>query len=112
VNILGLGKKELQTELENIGVEPKKLRMRASQIFQWMYHHGVTDFAAMTNIAKGMQAKLAEHFSLERPEIIERQVSVDGTRKYLVRMAPGIEVESVFIPDVSKTGALCVSSQV
>jgi len=54
----------------------------------------------------------AEHFSLERPEIIERQVSVDGTRKYLVRMAPGIEVESVFIPDVSKTGALCVSSQV
>ena len=112
VNILGLSKNQLQTELEAIGVEPKKLRMRATQIFQWMYHHGVHDFSQMTNIAKGMQAKFAEHFSLDRPEIIERQISVDGTRKYLIRMSPGIEVESVFIPDVSKTGALCVSSQV
>ncbi|WP_371396469.1 23S rRNA (adenine(2503)-C(2))-methyltransferase RlmN [Fretibacter rubidus] len=112
VNILGFSKKELQDAMADIGVEPKKQRMRASQIFQWMYHHGVRDFSAMTNIAKPMQAKLAQHFSLERPEIIERQVSVDGTRKYLIRMAPGIEVESVFIPDVSKTGALCVSSQV
>ena len=98
--------------MADIGVEPKKQRMRASQIFQWMYHHGVRDFSAMTNIAKPMQAKLSEYFTLDRPEIIERQVSVDGTRKYLIRMAPGIEVESVFIPDVSKTGALCVSSQV
>jgi 23S rRNA (adenine2503-C2)-methyltransferase len=112
INILGLSKAQIKVELEKIGVEPKKLRMRASQIFQWMYHHGVTDFTQMTNIAKPMQAKLAEHFSLARPEITERQVSVDGTRKYLIRMAPGIEVEAVFIPDVSKTGALCVSSQV
>jgi len=112
VNILGFSKAEIKAELAKIGVEQKKLRMRASQIFQWMYHHGVTDFAQMTNIAKPMQAKFAQAFSLDRPEIAERQVSVDGTRKYLIRMAPGIEVESVFIPDVSKTGALCVSSQV
>jgi len=112
LNILGLSKTELKVALAEIGVEEKKLRMRASQIFQWMYHHGVHDFGSMTNIAKPMQVKFAKHFSLERPEIVERQVSVDGTRKYLVRMAPGIEVESVFIPDVSKTGALCVSSQV
>jgi len=78
LNILGLGKAELKAALSEMGVEPKKLRMRASQIFQWMYHHGVHDFAQMTNIAKPMQAKLAEHFSLARPEIIERQVSVDS----------------------------------
>ena len=112
VNILGLSKAEIKAELARIGVEPKKLRMRASQIFQWMYHHGVTEFTQMTNIAKPMQAKFAQAFSLARPDIVERQVSVDGTRKYLIRMGPGIEVESVFIPDVSKTGALCVSSQV
>ena len=112
VNILGLGRKDIARELAKIGIPDNKLKMRSSQIFQWLYHHGVQDFSAMTNIAKTLQGELAQHFSLERPEIIERQVSVDGTRKYLVRMAPGIEVESVFIPDVSKTGALCVSSQV
>lgn len=112
VNILGLSKAQIKDELAKIGVEPKKLRMRASQIFQWMYHHGVTEFSQMTNIAKPMQAKFAEAFTLARPEITERQVSTDGTRKYLIKMAAGIEVESVFIPDVSKTGALCVSSQV
>lgn len=112
INILGFSKAEIKAELVKIGVEEKKLRMRASQIFQWMYHHGVHEFSQMSNIAKPMQAKFAEHFTLSRPEITEHQVSVDGTRKYLIRMAPGIEVEAVFIPDVSKTGALCVSSQV
>lgn len=112
INLLGLSKAEIKSHLEAIGVEPKKLRMRASQIFQWIYHHGVHEFSQMTNVAKPMQVKFSEHFTLARPEIVERQVSVDGTRKYLIRMAPGIEVESVFIPDVSKTGALCVSSQV
>ena len=66
----------------------------------------------MTNIGKDLRARLSTVFSLKRPDIAERQISVDGTRKYLIRMAPGIEVETVFIPDVSKTGALCVSSQV
>jgi 23S rRNA (adenine2503-C2)-methyltransferase len=66
----------------------------------------------MTNVAKDTQAKLAEAFSIDRPEIVERQVSKDGTRKWLIRFAPGIEAETVYIPDVGRAGALCVSSQV
>ena len=110
--LVGLSKAEISRHLEKFGIEPKKLRMRTKQIFHWIYHWGARDFESMSNIARPLQTKLAQHFSLARPEIVERQVSVDGTRKYLTRMAPGIEVESVFIPDVSKTGALCVSSQV
>ena len=112
IRLVGLGRAEIAAHLADFGIEPKKIRMRTKQVFQWIYNHGVTDWAQMTNIAKDLRAKLEERFSLDRPEIIERQISVDGTRKYLIRMAPGIEVESVFIPDVSKTGALCVSSQV
>ena len=111
-SLVGLGRKEIAAHLEQFGIEPKKIRMRTKQIFHWIYNYGVTDWDQMTNIAKPLRAKLAEHFTLERPEIVERLISKDGTRKYLIRMAPGIEVESVFIPDVSKTGALCVSSQV
>ncbi len=112
IMLVGLGRAAVSHHLETFGVEPKKLRMRTNQIWNWIYHWGVRDFSEMKNIAKPLREKLAAHFSLARPEIIERQVSVDGTRKYLIRMGPGIEVESVFIPDVSKTGALCVSSQV
>jgi len=112
IRLPGLSRAQIKARLEDIGIDPKKLNMRTSQLFQWIYNFGVTDFNDMTNVAKPLKAKLAEHFSLDRPEIVEKQVSVDGTRKYLVRMSPGIEVESVFIPDVSRTGALCVSSQV
>ena len=116
IRLVGLGRKEIAAHLSAhepvLGIEPKKIRMRTKQLFHWIYNYGVTEWSQMTNIAKPMRAKLETVFSLERPEVIERQVSVDGTRKYLIRMAPGIEVESVFIPDVSKTGALCVSSQV
>jgi 23S rRNA (adenine2503-C2)-methyltransferase len=59
-----------------------------------------------------MRARLAEHFIVARPEVVERQVSRDGTRKWLIRFAPGIEAETVYIPDVGRSGALCVSSQV
>ena len=111
-SLVGLGRKEIAAHLEAFGIEPKKIRMRTKQIFHWNYNYGVRDWDEMTNIAKPLRAKLSEHFTLDRPEIIERQISVDGTRKYLIRMSPGVEVESVFIPDVSKTGALCVSSQV
>jgi len=116
IKLVGLGRKDISEHLSNnesiLAIEPKKIRMRTKQIFHWIYNYGVTEWSQMTNIAKPLRAKLQTIFSLERPEIIERQISVDGTRKYLIRMAPGIEVESVFIPDVSKTGALCVSSQV
>ncbi|WP_409432465.1 23S rRNA (adenine(2503)-C(2))-methyltransferase RlmN [Litorimonas sp. RW-G-Af-16] len=116
IRLVGLGRKEIAQHLTDLGeelrIEPKKVRMRTKQIFHWIYNYGVTDWDQMTNIAKPMREKLAQYFSLERPEIVERLVSEDGTRKYLIRMSPGVEVETVFIPDVSKTGALCVSSQV
>ncbi len=116
IKLVGLGRKEIAAHLSahetQLGIGPKKVRMRTKQIFHWIYNYGVTDWDQMTNIGKSLRAKLETVFSLERPEVIERQISVDGTRKYLIRMSPGIEVESVFIPDVSKTGALCVSSQV
>ena len=112
-NLSGLTREQLRTALVETGVVPAdKAKMRASQIWRWVHHHGVTDFAQMTNVAKEAQAALAEAFTLSRPEIVERQVSKDGTRKWLVRFAPGIEAETVYIPDVGRAGALCVSSQV
>ena len=112
VHLVGMGRDDIAGELARIGIEPKKIRMRTKQIFHWIYNYGVTSFDDMTNIAKPLRNKLEAEFTLDRPEIVERLISVDGTRKYLIRMSPGVEVESVFIPDVSKTGALCVSSQV
>ncbi len=112
-NLIGLAKSALVAKLaQDLGLEPKPAKMRATQIWQWVYGYGVRDFGAMTNIAKDMRAKLAALYVLDRPEIVSRQVSVDGTRKYLIRLSPGIEVESVFIPGVGRAGALCVSSQV
>jgi 23S rRNA (adenine2503-C2)-methyltransferase len=112
-NLAGLSRAELAQVLIEAGVvRPEKARMRASQLWRWIHHYGVTDFAAMTDVAKETRAALAEVFTLARPEVIERQVSRDGTRKWLIRMGPGIEVETVYIPDVGRAGALCVSSQV
>jgi 23S rRNA (adenine2503-C2)-methyltransferase len=91
---------------------PDKARMRSSQLWRWLHHYGVTDFDRMTDVAKDARAKLADRFQLARPEVAERQVSRDGTRKWLIRFAPGIEAETVYIPDVGRVGALCVSSQV
>ncbi len=113
VNLSGLTRAELSAALAGSGAIPAdKAKMRTSQVWRWVQHFGVTDFEAMTDIAKDTRAKLAEAFTLARPEVIERQVSRDGTRKWLIRMGPGIEVESVFIPGVGRAGALCVSSQV
>ncbi len=113
VNLSGLTRKQLAAALVEGGVVPEnKAKMRAGQLFRWIHFRGVTDFDQMTDVAKDMRAALAERFTLARPEIVERQISRDGTRKYLIRVAPGIEVESVYIPDVGRVGALCVSSQV
>ena len=112
-NRSGLTRAELAAALTTADVvRPEKARMRASQLWRWIHHYGVTDFAQMSDVAKDMRAALAEHFTLARPEIVERQVSRDGARKWLIRTAPGIEVECVYIPDVGRAGALCVSSQV
>ena len=113
VNLSGLTREALRQALIDAGVcPPEKARMRASQVWRWIHHYGVTGFAQMSDIAKDTRAALAGAFTLARPEIVERQVSKDGTRKWLIRTAPGIEIETVYIPDVGRAGALCVSSQV
>ena len=112
-NLTGLTRPGLVAALEAGGlVQAGKAKMRASQLWRWMHHYGVTDFALMTDVAKELRAALSDAYDLSRPEVVERQVSVDGTRKWLIRMAPGVEVETVYIPDVGRSGALCVSSQV
>ena len=113
VNLSGLTRAGLQAALVDAGVvAPDKARMRASQLWRWIHHFGATDFAVMSDVSKALKATLAERFTLARPEVVERQVSRDGTRKWLIRFAPGIEAETVYIPDVGRAGALCVSSQV
>ncbi|MDE2486525.1 MAG: 23S rRNA (adenine(2503)-C(2))-methyltransferase RlmN [Alphaproteobacteria bacterium] len=112
-NLAGLTRAELQAALvEADVVRPDKARMRASQLWRWIHHYGVTEFERMTDVAKETRAALSQAFTVARPEVVERQISRDGTRKWLIRMAPGIEVETVYIPDVGRAGALCVSSQV
>ena len=113
LNLTGLTRPALAQALADAqACEPAKVRMRAEQLWRWMHHRGVTEFDAMTNIAKDARALMAERFVLERPQIADRQISADGTRKWLIRFAPGIEAETVYIPDVGRAGALCVSSQV
>ncbi len=113
IPLAGLTRAQLRDALiEHAGVDEKKAKMRADQLWRWIYHYGVTSFDEMTNISKDLRKVLEEKFTLARAEIVERLVSVDGTRKYLIRFAPGVEVETVFIPDVARSGALCVSSQV
>ena len=110
--LAGLSREALQAELVAFGVEPKKAKMRTSQLWRWIYHYGLTGFDGMTDVAKGLREQLSQAYRLDRPEIAEHKVSVDGTQKWLTRFSPGVEGESVFIPDVARSGALCVSSQV
>jgi 23S rRNA (adenine2503-C2)-methyltransferase len=113
IPLAGLTRAQVRDVLiEHAGVDAKKAKMRADQLWRWIYHYGVQSFDEMTNISKDLRKGLEEKFTLARAEIVERLVSVDGTRKYLIRFAPGVEVETVFIPDVARSGALCVSSQV
>ena len=111
VNLVGLTRPQLREALIAAGTPEKQAKMRVGQIWQWIYHWGVRDFAQMTNLAKEYRALLAEHFEVSVPEIVSRQVSMDGTRKYLLRIAGGHEVEAVYIPEETR-GTLCISSQV
>ncbi|MEW9918052.1 23S rRNA (adenine(2503)-C(2))-methyltransferase RlmN [Marimonas sp. MJW-29] len=111
VNLVGLTRERMREVLIAHGTPEKQAKMRVGQIWQWIYQWGVRDFAAMTNLAKTYRAQLAEQFVIEVPEVVTRQVSEDGTRKYLVRIAGGHEVEIVYIPEEGR-GTLCVSSQV
>ncbi|MEM6577040.1 MAG: 23S rRNA (adenine(2503)-C(2))-methyltransferase RlmN [Pseudomonadota bacterium] len=110
-NLIGLTRAQLRDALIEIGTPEKQARMRVNQIWQWVYFWGVQDFQEMTNLSKGFRASLSEQFVIERPDIVSRQVSADGTRKYLLRIAGGHEVETVYIPEEDR-GTLCISSQV
>ena len=111
VDLIGLSRKQIITVFEQAGLDAKAAKLRAKQVFHWLYHRGVTDFEAMTDIAKTMRPWLAERFVIGRPEVVEAQVSNDGTRKWLLRTADNHDFEMVFIPDATR-GTLCVSSQV
>ncbi len=110
-NLVGLTRDAMHDALITAGTPEKQAKMRVGQIWQWIYEKGVRDFALMTNLAKAYRVELAEHFVVEVPEVVSKQVSMDGTRKYLMRIAGGHEVETVYIPEEDR-GTLCVSSQV
>lgn len=114
--LIGLDRAGLMEALAGIGVEPRALKMRAQQLWHWLYVRGVDDFDQMVNVSKEMRLLLDRHFTLARPEIVEEQISNDGTRKWLFRFPPRgagrpVEVETVYIPEEGR-GTLCVSSQV
>ncbi|MBW6416419.1 23S rRNA (adenine(2503)-C(2))-methyltransferase RlmN [Celeribacter sp. PS-C1] len=111
INLVGLTRDALRQVLIENGTPEKQAKMRAGQIWQWIYQWGERDFAEMTNLAKGYRAELSEKFEVRVPEVVSKQVSEDGTRKYLVRIDGGHEVEVVYIPEEGR-GTLCVSSQV
>ncbi|AOO79814.1 23S rRNA (adenine(2503)-C(2))-methyltransferase RlmN [Bosea vaviloviae] len=117
ISLVGRTRAGLGDALAEIGVPEKERRMRVGQLWNWIYHYGVRDFSAMTTIGKGLRAALDQRFTLDLPEVTAEQVSTDGTRKWLIRMAPtgprdrGAEIECVYIPEVDR-GTLCVSSQV
>lgn len=110
-NLIGLTREGLRAALIAAGTPEGQARMRTGQVWQWLYHWGVRDFAAMTNLAKDYRAFLGDHFRIALPEVVVRQVSADGTRKYLLRIEGGHEVETVYIPEEDR-GTLCISSQV
>jgi 23S rRNA (adenine2503-C2)-methyltransferase len=117
-SLVGLSKAEMRGVLKGIGLDEREAKMRASQLWNWIYVNGVTDFERMTNVQKGFRQTLADNFLLDRPEIVSEQISIDGTRKWLFRFRdpknanlPPVEIETVYIPEEGR-GTLCVSSQV
>ncbi|UWQ41497.1 23S rRNA (adenine(2503)-C(2))-methyltransferase RlmN [Leisingera aquaemixtae] len=111
INLVGLTRDRMREVLIEHGTPEKQAKMRVGQIWQWIYQWGKRDFAEMTNLAKAYRAQLAETFEIRVPEVVSKQVSTDGTRKYLVRIAGSHEVEVVYIPEDDR-GTLCISSQV
>ncbi len=115
-SLVGLTRVQLRQALQDFGIPERQLRMRAGQLWRWMYNRGVTSFEDMTDVSKELRAALAGAFSLDRLEIVTEQISNDGTRKWLLRLAPDElgrrhEIETVFIPEEDR-GTLCISSQV
>ena len=111
IDLVGLSRDELRSALEAQGLDARQAKLRAKQLWHWIYNRGATDFAAMTDIAKAQRPWLEQRFAISRPAVVESQVSSDGTRKWLLRTEDGNDYEMVFIPDADR-GTLCVSSQV
>lgn len=114
--LIGLSREELSEALLEIGIPAKQIKMRVAQLWHWLYVRGVSDFADMANISKDLRSALTEHFTIARPEVVEEQISTDGTRKWLFRFPPRgagrpVEIECVYIPEEGR-GTLCISSQV
>jgi 23S rRNA (adenine2503-C2)-methyltransferase len=116
-SLAGMGREELRAALASIGVPERQLRMRVGQLWSWIYVRGAASFEAMTDVSKELRTTLCARYTLERPEVVTEQVSVDGTRKWLLRLsrqsseAKAPEVETVYIPEADR-GTLCISSQV
>ncbi len=116
-SLIGLSRTELADRLGEIGVQPSQRKMRGQQLWHWMYFRGAQNFDEMTSVSKGIRGDLAQHFTVDRPEVVAEQISNDGTRKWLLRLPSGDnverahEVECVYIPENDR-GTLCVSSQV
>jgi len=110
-NLVGMSREGMREALIAVGTPEKQAKMRVGQIWQWIYHWGIREFDLMTNLSKDFRAMLAEQFVVAVPEVVTRQESADGTRKWLVRIAGGHEVEVVYIPETNR-GTLCISSQV
>ena len=111
VNIIGLTRSQLLEAMLAVGTPARQAKMRLGQLWQWVYHWGLRDFSQMTNLSKDYRLFLEEYFTIDLPEVVTRQISSDGTRKYLVRIQGGHEVETVYIPENGR-GTLCISSQV
>jgi 23S rRNA (adenine2503-C2)-methyltransferase len=111
VDLVGLSKDRIRAEFERAGLDARQAKLRAKQVWHWIYNRGVSEFAAMSDIAKPQRGWFAERFIISRPEVVEAQASTDGTRKWLLRTHDGHDFEMVFIPDANR-GTLCVSSQV
>jgi 23S rRNA (adenine2503-C2)-methyltransferase len=109
--LIGLSLPELAQTLRGLGEPERTAPLRARQLWHWLYHRGVTDPALMTTLPMPLRERLAQRYRIERPDIVAEQASVDGTRKWLLRLADGRQVETVYIPEPDR-GALCISTQV
>ncbi len=115
-SLIGLSREDLAAALIDKGMAERQVKMRVQQIWHWLYIRGVSDFDDMKNVSKDLRELLRAHFTIQRPEIVEEQISRDGTRKWLLRFPPRgagrpVEVETVYIPEEDR-GTLCISSQV
>lgn len=111
ISLVGLSQDQLAQYLRDANIPERQVKMRVRQLWSWIYQHGRTDFDTMSNLSKDFRTLMKNKFTLQRPEIVTRQISNDGTRKYLIRISGGHEVEMVYIPETDR-GTLCVSSQV